>query len=148
MIKYGIEGKLYYCVAGIGSTPTWTEATSLKDVTANIDAKEVDLTTRGNGGFAAAGIALLEASIEASMPADQSAVDYIALETAFFAKSVIGIACMSSGVTVAASRGLWADCLVTKFSREENAEGVQEIKLTLKPTKSATPPSWHIISGT
>jgi len=145
--KYGIEGKLFYCAAGIGGTPTWIEAAHLKNVSAAIDGKEVDLTTRANGGFEATGVALLSAAIEADMPHDPTDADYIALETAFFAKSTIGVAVMSGAIAAAGSRGLWADCLVTKFQREESADGAQEIKLTLKPTRSANPPSWHIIAS-
>ena len=70
------------------------------------------------------------------------------METAFFARSLIGMAVMSGGVTTAKSRGLWADCKITKFDREESLESEMVIKATAKPTHSANPPQWKVISGT
>ena len=100
------------------------------------------------GGFALADIALRDASIEFEMPLDPDDTGYQAIETAFFARSVIGLAVMSGGVTTAKSRGLVADCKITKFDREESLEDAMQIKVTAKPTHSATPPQWKVVSGT
>jgi predicted secreted protein len=147
-VKFGIDGKLYYCVAGIGGTPTWTELSGVKNVTLNVQGKEVDVTTRASAGFALADIALMDASIEFDLPLDPADTGYQAVETAFFARSLVGLAVMSGGVTVAGSRGLWADCKITQFNREESLEDAMIVKVTAKPTHSANAPLWKIVSGT
>jgi len=145
-VRFGIDGKLYYSTAGIG-TPTWTELSGVKNVSLNVEGKEVDVTTRASGGFALADIALMDASIEFEMPLDPDDTGYQAVETAFFARSMIGMAVMSGGVAVAKSRGLWADCKITKFDREESLEDAMVVKVTAKPTHSANAPQWKVISG-
>lgn len=147
MTVYGIEGKLYYCTAGIGGTPTWVLAPNLKNVTLTIAGKEVDLTTRANNGLAAVGVSVKDLAIEADMPLDPTDTDYLAFESAFINKSILGLAVMSGVVTAVGSRGPWVDCLVTKFDRDEQAEGAMDIKLTFKPTKSANPWQWKIITA-
>jgi len=52
-VKLGLEAKLYFCVAGIGGTPTWVELTNVKNVTLNLQKGEADVTTRANNGWKA-----------------------------------------------------------------------------------------------
>jgi hypothetical protein len=146
-VRFGIDGKLYYCIAGIGDTPEWVELSGVKNVTLNVQGKEVDVSTRANAGFTATDIALMDASIEFEMPLDHDDAGYQAMETAFFARSMVGMACMSGDITAAKSRGLWAECKITKFDREESLEDQMMIKLTAKPTYSANPPQWKVIAG-
>jgi hypothetical protein len=143
-VKYGNEAKLYYSVAGIAN-PNWVEADTIKSASCNVEGKEVDLTCRADA-FDTAGIARMAATIEGEMNLDPADAHYVAMETAYMAKNPIGIACMSGGIAVQGSRGLWADCLITKFDRDESADGAQTIKLTLKPTRSATAAAWHIVA--
>jgi hypothetical protein len=147
-VRFGIDGKLYYSTAGIGATPTWVELSGVKNVTLNVQGKEVDVTTRASGGFAAADISLMDAAVEFEMPLDPTDTGYIALETAFFARSLVGMAVMSGGVAAAGSRGLWADCKITQFNREESLEDAMIVKVTAKPTHSANPPQWKVVTGT
>jgi hypothetical protein len=39
---------LYYCVAGIGGSPTWIELTNVKNVSLSMTKGEADVTTQGN----------------------------------------------------------------------------------------------------
>ena len=146
-VRFGIDGKLYFCAAGIGGTPTWTELSGVKNVTLNVQGKEVDVTTRASGGFAAADIALMDASIEFEMPLDPADTGYQALETAFFGRALVGMAVMSGDIETAGSRGLWADCKILQFNREESLEDAMVVKVTAKPTHSANPPQWKVIAA-
>ena len=146
-VKFGIDGKLYFATGGIGGTPAWSELSGVKNVTLNVQGKEVDVTTRANGGFAAADISLMDAAIEFEMPLDPTDTGYQALETAFFARSLLGMAVMSGGITVAGSRGLWADCKITQFNREESLEDAMVVKVTAKPTHSANAPQWKVVAS-
>jgi len=42
MVRFGIDAKLYFCAAGIGGTPTWTELTNVKNVTLSLTKGEAD----------------------------------------------------------------------------------------------------------
>ena len=151
--RFGIEGKLYYCAAGIGGTPSWTLFKTVKNVTNPNTLKEVDVTTRANAGYVAQDGRLKDASIQFDMPFDPTDANYQAFESAWVNNSIIGVACMcgsasdndSTPTMGTGSRGLWADCKVTDFSRDENIDGVMTIKVTAKPTYSANAPSWHVV---
>ena len=52
-VKISLDGKLYYCAAGIGGVPTWTEVKTTRDATATVSRGEADVTTRGGGGWKA-----------------------------------------------------------------------------------------------
>lgn len=71
-VKLGLDAKLYYCVAGIGGTPTWVELTNVKNVTLNLQKGEADVTTRANNGWKATAATLKEGSIEFEMVWDPS----------------------------------------------------------------------------
>jgi len=66
-IKLGMDAKLYYCAAGIGGTPTWSELTNVKNVTLSLQKGEADVTTRANGGWKATAATLKEGTIEFEM---------------------------------------------------------------------------------
>lgn len=147
-MKLGFEGKLYFCAAGIGGTPTWTEITKAKNVTLNLSKNEADATTRANGGWKAVKGALKEASIEFDMPWDTTDATLTALQTAYLTNALIGIACMDGGITTAGSQGLWADIDVLEFTRDEPLDDGMGVKVTVKPTISANAPQWKTVAGT
>jgi hypothetical protein len=146
-VQMGFEAKLFYCGTGIGGTPTWTEAQGVKDCTLTVQGKEVDISTRRGNGFQATGVGLIDAGIEFDMPMNPSDPAFQAFETAFFSRNTIGLAAMSGPMTTINSRGLWADCVITKFDRDENLEGAQVVKVTAKPTDSANAPQWKVIGA-
>lgn len=147
-VKLGMEAKLYFCAAGIGGTPAWTELTNVKNVTLNLQKGEADVTTRANNGWKATAATLKEGSIEFEMVWDSADAGFTAMQSAYFGNSIIGIAAMDGPIATAGSQGLWADCHVIDFSREEPLEDAITVKVTVKPTYSANPPIWKTISGT
>jgi hypothetical protein len=154
-IRFGVEGKLYYCAAGIGGTPAWVLYKGVKNVTNPNSLKEVDVTTRANAGYEATDGRIKQTHVEFEAPLDPADPNYIAFETAYINNSIIGVADMtgaSGDVDTAtpptmgsASRGLWADCKVTQFDREETIEGAMIIKITCKPTYSVNAPIYKIM---
>jgi len=53
---------------------------------------------------------------------------------------------MNGAVAVAGNRGLWADCQVLKFERDEPLDGAPlTVAVTLKPTYSANTPTWKVV---
>jgi hypothetical protein len=141
--KMGIDGKLYFCAAGIGGTPSWTELTNVKNVTLNNTKAEADATTRTNNGWKAVVATLKEASIEFEMVWDPADTGLAAIYGSYMANTVLGIACVDGTMTGqgANPNGFKADCMVSSVSREENLEGVMTLKVTVKPTYSAHAPA-------
>jgi len=144
-IKLGMEAKLYYCAAGIGGTPTWTELTNVKNVTLGLQKGEADVTTRANNRWKATVGTLKEGSIEFEMVWDTEDAGFAALLAAYMDGTAIGLAVMDGDITTAGSQGLWADCSVIDFSREEPLEEALSAKVTAKPTYSTNAPQWKTI---
>jgi predicted secreted protein len=146
MAKRGMDAKLYFCAAGIGATPTWTLINNTKNVTLNLQKGEADVTTRGNNGWKATIGTLKEGSIEFEMVWDTTDAAFTAIQQAYFSDSVIGLAVMDGPIATVGSQGLWADCAITDFSRDEPLEDAITVKVTAKPTYSANPPIWKTIA--
>ena len=146
-IKLGMEAKLYYCAAGIGGTPTWTELANVKNVTLGLQKGEADVTTRANNGWKASVGTLKEGNIEFEMVWDTEDAGFEAVSAAYFGDTAIGIAAMDGDITEAGRQGLWADMAVIDFSREEPLEEALSVKVTLRPTYSANPPQWKTVAN-
>jgi len=147
-VKFGLDAKLYYCVAGIGGSPTWTELTNVKNVTLSLTKGEADVTTRANSGWKATAGTLKEGSIEFEMVWDTEDAGFTAIKDAYFSNTRIAIAAMDGPITGTGSngsQGLWADCMITDFSRDEPLEDAISVKVTAKPTYSANAPIWKTV---
>lgn len=145
-VKFGMDAKLYFCAAGIGSTPVWTELTNVKNVTLSLTKGEADVTTRANNGWKASAGTLKEASIEFEMVWNTDDAGFTAIKNAYMNNTIIGIAAMDGKID-GASQGLWADCMVTDFSRDEPLEDAISVKVTVKPTYSTNAPVWKETAG-
>ena len=139
-VKLGKDAKLYYCAAGIGGTPTWTLLSNVKNLKANLQKGEADVTTRANNGWKATVGTLKEGSVEFEMIYDPADAGFTAMETAYFDNTVIGIAVMDGDIATSGSKGFWADCAVIDFSRDESLEEAIVVSVTMKPTYSANAP--------
>jgi hypothetical protein len=146
-IRLGLDAKLYFCAAGIGGTPQWTELTNVKSVTLSLQKAEADTTTRAAAGWKTFAATLKEASIEWEMVWDSDDAGFTAVKDAYFNNTAIGLAVMDGPVATNGSQGLWADCHIMEFSREEPLEEALSVKVTAKPTYSANPPQWKKIGA-
>ena len=135
MFKLGLEGKLYYGVAG--STAA-NELSNARDVTLNLESSEADVTTRANGGWRATVAALKDASIEWEMIWDTENAGFVAVKNAYFAGGPIALAILDG----ADGEGLDADFAITSFSRSEPLEEGMSVSVTAKPTYSTRAPVW------
>lgn len=147
-VKLGHEAKLYYCAAGIGGTPTWTLVGNVRNLKLNASRSEADVSRRGGGGWKATVGTLLDASVDFDLVYDPADAAVQALESAFLTSgSVLGLAVMSGPIDEAGSRGLWADCAILKFERDESLEQPLLVAVTAKPTYSANVPEWKVVSA-
>jgi len=147
-VKLGDEMKLYYCAAGIGGTPEWTELAIVKDVKLNTSKGEADVTTRASGGWKQTIGTLTDASIEFEMPWDTASEGLQTVKDAYFTSgALLGLAVMDGPIAEAGSEGLWADCAILKFERTEPLENASTVSVTAKPTYSANVPQWKTIGS-
>ena len=110
--------------------------------------READVTTRGNNGWKATAGTLKEGSIEFEMVWDTEDEGFTAVKDAYFGNTAIGLAAMDGDIETAGSQGLWADCMITNFSRDEALEEAITVKVTAKPTYSTNAPQWKTIEET
>ena len=145
-VVLGKDAKLYFCAAGIGGTPTWTELTNVKNVTVNLQKGEADVTTRGNNGWKASVGTLKEGSIEFEMVWDTEDAGFTALQQAYFGNTTIEFLVLDGDVTTVGSQGLRATMSVMSFSRNEALEEAITVSVTLKPAYSDHAPEWYTVS--
>ena len=145
--RMGFEASLYFCAAGIGGTPTWTELTNVKDVSLSVEASEADVTTRASGGHKVVVGGLKEATVEFEMVWDSADAGFAAIQSAFNGRTAIGLAVMDGDIETAGSQGLWADCAILKFDRQEKLGEAITASVTAKPTYSANAPEWKTIAA-
>ena len=138
----GMDAHLYFCVAGAGGSPTWTEITNVKDLTLNLEKGEADVTTRGNSGWRATIGTLKEAGVEFEMVWDTDDAGFGAIKDAYFDNLPIGLAVLDRPVTDLDAEGLIADFSIVSFSRAEPLEEALTVSVTAKPTYSTTAPRW------
>jgi hypothetical protein len=143
-VKLGMDARLYRNT-GTNNDPAWNEIQNVKDVTLSLEVAEADVTTRNNNGWRATVATLKDASIEFEMVWDPADNDFTALRNAYFNGSAIEFAIMDGFIDSSDSQGLRATCVVTNFSRSEPLEEAITVSVTLKPTYSASPPSWYVV---
>ena len=144
-IKLGMNCKLYYCAAGIGGTPVWTELTNTKNASLGMQRGEADVTTRANNGWKASVGTLKDGNINWEMVWDPDDAGFTAIKDAYMNGTTIGLAVMDGDILVAGTQGLWADCSIIDFSRDEPLEEAVSVKVTAKPTYSVNAPQWVTI---
>lgn len=146
-VKLGMNGKLYYCAAGIGGVPVWTELGNVRNLTLNLSKGEADVTTRGNNGWRANVGTLKEGSIEFEMVWDPADEGFAAIFDGWLNDTVLGFAVMDGDIETAGTQGLWADCSVINCTRQEGLEEAMLASITIKPTYSANAATWKTIAA-
>ena len=144
-VRLGLDAKLYRNT-GTYSAPVWNEIPNVKDVTLTLETAEADVTTRNNNGWRATVPTLKEASIEFEMVWDTTDTDFTAIRNAFLNRASVEFAVMDGDITTSGSQGLRATCMVTSFNRNEPLEEAITVSVTVKPTYSANPPTWYVVS--
>lgn len=158
----GMNAKLYRLTTG--TRASWASADSngisiaaapsnldeipnVTDLALELNTDEADVTTRGNSGWKATLATLRDASIQFQMVWDLSDADFVAIRRAFLNGTSIALAALSGSKTTVGSDGLWADLMVTSFTKTENLAEAQKVDVTLKPTYSSVAPQWVQVSS-
>ena len=145
MLDIGYNAKIYINT-GAYATPTWAEITVVGDLSHNSSHAEADATTRGGGGEEAVIAAITSRSIEFDVKYDTSDTNVVALEDAYYAKTVLDVAVMSGDIATTGSRGFRADTQVFQWNKSEPLAEAQNVAAILKPTYSANAPTKMVIA--
>lgn len=138
------ENAKFYRNTGSYGTPTWDLINNVKDLTLSLDKDEVDITTRGSGGFKEFIDGMIDASIDFGMVWDTEDTDFAAIRTAFFAKTAVEFLILDGLVATTGSQGLRVTCMVKSFTRNENLGEALMADVTLRPVKNANAaPAWY-----
>lgn len=140
MEKIGLDAKLYRSGGEWGSG-SWSEITSARDVTLNLEQGTAEVAKRGMS-WKQYLAALKDASIEFELAYDGSDANFTALKTAFMDGTKVEMAVMDGDIAATGSQGLHAEMIVTNFSRNEPLEEILTVSVTLKPAASEHEPEW------
>lgn len=158
----GMDAKLYRL--STGTRASWASANSngisiaaapsnldeipnVKDLSLELTTDEADVTTRGNDGWKATLATLKDASIQFQMVWELTDADFIAIRRAYLNNTSIALAALSGDKTTVGVDGLWADFMVTNFTKSENLADAQMVDVTLKPAYSSVAPQWVQVSA-
>jgi|SRR5690606_22801541 len=136
------DAKLYYN-AGTYATPTWTEIDNVRDLTLNVTKDEVDVSTRGGGGWREFVDGLKDASVEFAMVWDDDDAAFTAIKNAFLNNTAVEFLVLDGAYNSSGSQGLRATCMVSSFTRNETLGEALMVDVTVRPTKNANAaPAW------
>lgn len=131
-VKLGFKGTLNNNGGTYGS-PTWANMSSVSDVTVGAGFTEAKGSTREYGvDFFEP--TMLGFEISGKIRSDDSdANGYIALETAFLARSPLDLMVLDGASATNGNRGFRMDFKVFKWEEEQGLDGVMYRAFTLKP---------------
>lgn len=141
------ENAKLYRNTGSYATPVWNEIPNVRDLTLNLDKDEVDVTTRGSGGFKEYVDGMIDASVDFGMVWDTADADFTAIREAFFDKLSIEFLILDGGSAVSGSQGLRATCMIKSFTRNESLGEALMVDVTLRPVKNDDSyPEWYTVT--
>jgi hypothetical protein len=145
--KIGFEGILYRNTGSYGS-PTWDAIPNVKDVELTMEREEADTSNRAGGGWETILPGLKKATIEGEMNYDPADTDWVAMQAACYAGTLIEYGMADAAIASAGTQYFRAHCYITKFGRRESLREAMTTPFTLRPgfTSSANP-AWVTVSA-
>lgn len=142
----GKDAKLYRNTGTVAS-PTWNSIDNCRDLSLGDSMTEVDVSARDGGGFAMTDVGLQALELSFQMIGDYGDADFVALQTAYYARSAIHFATASGAIATAGTQYVKFAGKITKFEKGEELDGVTMFDITIKPTRatesgSLVLPSW------
>lgn len=144
--KLGLDASLYYN-SNTYASPTWVEATRIKDVTLNLEKGEFDVSTRASGGWREIVNTLKDASVSFSMLQAPSGTDtvFAAFRDAFLNGTTIECLILDGDNATTGSQGLRATMTVSSFTRNESLEEAIMYDVSIRPTPADNAPEWYTV---
>ena len=133
-VTLGKDCKLFYdaSLSGAPSTGSWTEVTSVRNVSWSVETAEIDVTTRANNGWTSSANGLKSGSIEFDIVADASDTAFAAVVSAWNNGTDIGLAAMDGAIT-SDGWGLAGEFKIQNVSVSQTMADGQFASVTAKP---------------
>lgn len=138
----GYASKLFRNTGTYGS-PTWAEITDVKDLTYTMEDTMHDATTRAHSGYKGYIQTLRNIEITWGMNYDTSDTQYVALRTAFLARTAVEFLVLD-GANTSPSQGIRATCQIFSFPISQPLDGNLVTDIKAAPyAGAANPPAWY-----
>lgn len=145
----GRKVKTYINTASGGSayaSPTWTEISTIRDETLNLDSEMVDVSARDMGRFAAETKGELKLTVETDIRKDPSdTVVQPKLDDSYLNNTPLDMLFLDDAVTVDGTTGWRADMEVSKITTERNKKGVVSLKVGFTATANGHEPAPYLV---
>jgi hypothetical protein len=135
----GMDAALYFTAAiftaadeAAVTAASRTELTNVKDLTANLETGEADVTTRANNGWRATAATLKEMTLEWEMQWKPGDAGFEAIKDAWLNNDEIGLVALDQDYSVAGAQGPTGNFTITNFSKSEPLEEAQTVSVTAK----------------
>lgn len=141
MTILGRNCKLYRNTASY-ATPTWSEQQNCQDVTIKYDSEDVDVTTRGSGGYRQMAQAFKSLEVTFTCLDDMSDADVAALRDAWKNGTTVDYKVTNGTSPPASGESIWyarAEWSVT-IEESQSLAGAATLNITLKPGASSNAP--------
>lgn len=119
------------------ASPTWNEIGNCRDLSLGDSMTEVDVSARDGDGFEMVDVGLQKLELSFQMIGDYGDADFVALQAAYYARSVLMVATSSGPIATQGSQYVKMAAKVTKFEKGEELDGVTMFDVTIKPTRAA-----------
>lgn len=139
--QIGLDMKLYRATG----SPAWNLVDNVRDLTGPDSYSEADVSVRA-AGIKLTEPALRDISFDWEMIYDENDADFVAIRTAYAAKTMIEFAFADGVLGTAGTTGsggtagvkyIRVECKIFKFERSEALEGANSYAVTAKPCYSA-----------
>jgi predicted secreted protein len=147
---FGWEAALYLGAAlvddGNFSATTWTEVGEVRDAGPDIEAAEVDVTTRESArkGWRAWAPGLKDLTLDFELLLDKDDPNVEKLLDAFIDREEISAAMMDGDIEENGSQGPAGNFVVVQFSRQEDLEETVRYQVRLKPSSET---DWYEVGA-
>lgn len=136
---------------GTNAVPVWNPIDNCRDLTLGDSMTEVDVSARDGSGFNMVDVALQSLELSFQMVGDYGDADFVALQTAYWARSVLLLASASGTIATTGTQYVKFAGKITKFEKSEELDGVTMWDITIKPTRAMESaallvPAWVTVS--
>jgi len=127
--------------SGSYGSPTWSTVSIARDVSLNMERKAGDTSKRGGGGHASELVGNSDTGVEFEVIYDPTDTQFIALQAAYMAKTVVEFAIANGTIATTGTNYLRAHFQLHKFSRTEPLDDASKVSCMIKvaPNANATP---------
>lgn len=127
----------FYRNTGTVASPTWNSVDNCRDLSLGDSMTEVDVSSREGGGFVETDVGLQALELSFQMIGDYGDADFVALQTAYYARTPIHFATASGAIASAGTQYVKFAGKITKFEKGEELDGVTMYDVTIKPTRAS-----------